>query len=198
MKRIICHGDSLTLGADIEKIYRWPSLLQNATGIEVLNTGIGGDTSAGLLGRFSVDVIARKPDVAILMAGTNDFWWNLPLNAVLANLFSMACQAQHYDIAPMFGLPIPFIVDRASKAFSPPEAGYEQLADRLIKLRDKLMVRAEENGVPHLDFYRLFTDDRGGARTRLYLEDGLHANQQGHRLMAELALSEIRKRLLLG
>lgn len=90
MKRIICHGDSLTEGTDIEEAYRWPSLLQNALGTEVLNTGIGGDTTAGLLSRFSTDVIPRKPDAVILMGGTNDFWWDLPVNNVLANLFSMA------------------------------------------------------------------------------------------------------------
>jgi lysophospholipase L1-like esterase len=49
MKRIICHGDSLTEGKDIEVAYRWPSLLQNALDTEVINTGIGGDTTAGLL-----------------------------------------------------------------------------------------------------------------------------------------------------
>ncbi len=26
---IICHGDSLTEGADVEKAYTWPSLLEN-------------------------------------------------------------------------------------------------------------------------------------------------------------------------
>jgi len=63
MRRIICHGDSLTEGKDIEVAYRWPSLLQNALGTEVINTGIGGDTTAGLLSRFATDVIPRKPDV---------------------------------------------------------------------------------------------------------------------------------------
>ena len=80
MKRIICHGDSLTEGKDIEAAYRWPSLLQNALGTEVINTGIGGDTTAGLLSRFATDVIPRKPDAVILMGGINDFWWDLPID----------------------------------------------------------------------------------------------------------------------
>ena len=46
MKRILCHGDSLTEGTDIEAAYRWPSLMQNALGAKVSNTGIGGDTTA--------------------------------------------------------------------------------------------------------------------------------------------------------
>jgi len=41
MRKIICHGDSLTEGADIEPAYRWPSLLQNSLGgIDVINTAI--------------------------------------------------------------------------------------------------------------------------------------------------------------
>ena len=197
MKQIVCHGDSLTEGKDIEKPYRWPSLLQNAMGVELINTGIGGDTSAGLLGRFSTDVVARKPDLVILMAGTNDFWWDLPVNIVMANLFSMASQAQYYEIAPVFGMPIPFITDRVLKqSYSPPEAGYDRLLQKLISLRNKLTVTAQENEIPILDFYRLFVDSNHEIQTQLYLEDGLHANRQGQRLMAERAVSEIRKLFL--
>lgn len=199
MKRIVCHGDSLTQGTDIEKSYRWPSLVQNSIGVEVINTGIGGDTSAGLLSRFSTDVSARKPDLVILMAGTNDFWWDLPLNIVMANLFSMASQAQYYEIAPMFGMPIPFIADQVLKqSYSPPEAGYDQLANKLISLRNKLTATAQENEIPILDFYRLFIGSDDQIRTQLFLEDGLHANRQGHRLMAELAVTEIRRLFLFG
>ncbi len=89
MRKIICHGDSLTEGADIEPAYRWPSLLQNALGgIEVINTGIGGDSTAGLLSRFTADVVSHKPDTVILLGGTNDFWWDIPVNMVMANLYS--------------------------------------------------------------------------------------------------------------
>ena len=85
MKPIVCHGDNLTEGADIEIAYRWPSLLENVIGREVINTGIGGDTTAGLLSRFPTDVVPLKPLAIILTAGTNDLWWELPVNAVMAN-----------------------------------------------------------------------------------------------------------------
>jgi lysophospholipase L1-like esterase len=199
MKRIICHGDSLTEGADIEKAFRWPSLLQNSINVEVINTGIGGDTTAGLLSRFLTDVVTRKPDLVILMAGTNDFWWDLPVNTVMANLFSMAYQAQHYEIAPMFGMPTPFIADQALKQpYSPPEAGYDRLVSKLTSMRQKLKAAAQESEIPVLDFYRMFSEGDDRIRTHLFLEDGLHANRQGHRLMAELAVSEIKKLFLLG
>ena len=192
MKRIICHGDSLTEGKDIEAAYRWPSLLQNTLGTEVINTGIGGDTTAGLLSRFATDVIPRKPDAVILMGGINDFWWDLPIKTSLANLLTMAYHSQFHGIAPLFGLPMPFDIDRAAKQpYSPPEAGYDQLLAKVKSLREKLKSTADESDIPVLDFYHLFIDDDGQIRSHLFLDDGVHANRQGHRLMAELAMSQI-------
>jgi acyl-CoA thioesterase I len=198
MKRIICHGDSLTEGTDIEEAYRWPSLLQNALGTEVINTGIGGDTTAGLLSRFSTDVIPLKPDVVILMGGTNDFWWDLPVNSVLANLFAMAYQAQFHGIAPLFGLPMPLDVDLATKQpCSPPEAGYENLLVKVKSVGQKLKIAAGESEIPVLDFYHLYMNDDKQLRSHLFLDDGVHANRQGHRRMAELAASQMGKLFLL-
>ena len=192
MKQIFCHGDSLTEGTDIEVAYRWPSLLQNALGTKVINTGIGGDTTAGLLSRFSTDVIPRKPGAVILMGGTNDFWWDLPTNTVLANLFSMAYQAQFHGVAPLFGLPMPFDKNQAAKqSYSPPQAGYDQLLAKVKSLRQKLKTVAGESDIPVLDFYHLFIDEGGQIRSDLFLDDGMHANRQGHRMMAELAASQI-------
>ena len=192
MKQIFCHGDSLTEGADIEVAYRWPSLMQNALGTKVINTGIGGDTTAGLLSRFSTDVIPRKPGAVILMGGTNDFWWDLPTNTVLANLFSMAYQAQFHGVAPLFGLPMPFDKNQAAKqSYSPPQAGYDQLLAKVKSLRQKLKTVAGESDIPVLDFYHLFIGDSGRIRSDLFLDDGMHANRQGHRMMAELAASQI-------
>ena len=192
MKRIICHGDSLTEGKDIEAAYRWPSLLQNVLGTEVLNTGIGGDTTAGLLSRFATDVIPRKPDAVILMGGINDFWWDLPINTAIANLLTMAYHSQFHGIAPLFGLPMPFDIDRAAKQpYSPNETGYDQILANVKSLGEKLKSIADESDIPVLDFYHLFIDDNGQIRQHLFLDDGVHANRQGHRLMAELAISQI-------
>jgi len=200
MQKIICHGDSLTHGADIEPEYRWPALLHNALGgIETLNTGISGDTTAGLLSRFGADVIVHKPDVVILMGGTNDFWWGLPVNMVMANLYAMAYQAQHHGIAPVFGLPTPFDANQAAKQpWNPPESGYARLLDNVQALRQKLATAARESEIPVLDFYRLFTDDSGTVSTALFLEDGVHPNGQGHREMAEMAAVELKKLFLVS
>lgn len=199
MRKIICHGDSLTQGADIEPAYRWPSLLQNALGgMETVNTGIGGDTTAGLLSRFGADVVSRQPDTVIIMGGTNDFWWGVPVNLVMANLFAMAYQARHHGIAPVFGLPTPFDVKSAlQQPWNPPEKGYDRLSSDIKTLARSLAAEAEESEIPVLDFYRLFLDDKAAVKSSLFLEDGVHPNGQGHREMAALAAADLKKRFLI-
>lgn len=200
MQKIICHGDSLTHGADIEPAYRWPALLQNALGgIKTVNTGIGGDTTAGLLSRFGADVISHKPDAVILMGGTNDFWWGLSVNMVMANLYAMAYQAQHHGIAPVFGLPIPFDMEQAKQQpWNPPEQGYDQMSSNIQSLGQTLSAAAEESEIPILDFCGLFLDDHAQVNPTLFLEDGVHPNNQGHKEMAAMAAVELKKLFLVS
>jgi lysophospholipase L1-like esterase len=199
MHKIICHGDSLTLGADIEPAYRWPSLLQNALGgIQTINTGIGGDSTAGLLSRFGADVVSHKPDAVVIMGGTNDFWWGVPVNMVIANLFSMAYQARHHGIAPLFGLPTPFNVQAArQQPWNPPEQGYAGLLGDIRSLIQRLEKEARESDIPVLDFYTLFVDKNATVDPGLFLEDGVHPNGQGNRDMAALAAVELKKLFML-
>jgi lysophospholipase L1-like esterase len=79
--RIICLGDSLTFGYKIKEKYAWPSILGNRMrsiedrrDIEVLNAGITGHTSAQVIERLDRDVIAHRPDLAIVWVGMNDGW----------------------------------------------------------------------------------------------------------------------------
>jgi hypothetical protein len=39
--KIICHGDSLTEGSDIERAYTWSAILEHNLRLPVLNNGIG-------------------------------------------------------------------------------------------------------------------------------------------------------------
>jgi lysophospholipase L1-like esterase len=190
---IICHGDSLTEGADIEKAYAWPSLLENKLGIAVVNRGIGGDTTVGMLSRFSFDVVQKAPRFVILLGGTNDLWWDLALNLIQANLFSMVCQAQHYNIAPVLALPLPIWVEKArAQDWEPPAKGYAHFSGRLQELVKALTASAKECDVALLDFYHLFFDDQGKMRTDYFSDDGLHASRSGHFRMSQAAAALFR------
>jgi acyl-CoA thioesterase I len=186
--KIICHGDSLTEGADLEKAFTWPSLLENNLQVSVVNHGIGGDTTAGMLSRFSFEVLQQRPSLVIIMGGTNDLWWDLDVNIIQANLSSMVCQARHYDITPIMALPLPFWREKAEKQdWEPPARGYDHFGARLHELVKILTISSDQWETPLLDFHSLFLNDQGNVKTEFFLEDGLHANRAGHLCMSKHA-----------
>ena len=189
MKKIVCHGDSLTEAADLEKEYVWTAQIENRLNIEIINSGIGGDTSGGLLGRFYPDAIQHRPDLIIIMGGTNDLWWNLDINTILANIYAMACQARYHNIVPIVGLPLPILVARARKQdYAAPLGGYANFEAKLSKLVSALTKSAKDSEIACLDFYHLFCDKKGRINPKLFLDDGLHPNAEGNRKMASRAV----------
>ncbi len=83
-ERIVFLGDSLTQGCEWSEFY--PG---------VLNRGIGGDTSAGLLKRIG-SVTELKPRAIFLMIGSNDLY-NLGLgpDETLANIRTAVAEIRH-------------------------------------------------------------------------------------------------------
>jgi acyl-CoA thioesterase-1 len=185
MKTLICLGDSLTEGSDMAAGHTWPALVGNALNIRVTNCGIGGDTSAGMLSRFYPEVVAARPDFTLIMGGTNDLWWGVDINAILANLFSMVFQARHHGIVPVIGLPLPVDIETARKNdFSPPWDGYDRFTNHLHRLVKQITHSAQESEVVFVDLYHPFTSENGDIRADLFLPDGLHPSQAGHRIVA--------------
>ena len=194
MKKIVCHGDSLTEAADLEKGYVWSTLVENRLNLEIINSGIGGDTSGGLLSRFYPDAIQHQPDMIIIMAGTNDLWWDLEINSIQANIYAMACQARHHNIIPLVGLPLPILVARARKQdFMAPAGGYTNFDKKLSKLVKALALSGKESDIACIDFYHLFFDKKGKVSPGLFLEDGVHPNAEGNRLMAARAVERLQE-----
>ncbi len=185
MRTMLCLGDSLTEGTEIPVGHGWPALVSNALDLEVMNAGIGGDTTAGMLARLPVLLAANEPAFVFILGGTNDLWWGWEVNAVLGNLFSMVVQTRHHGITPIIGLPLPVHVAAAKAAdFSPPLGGYDRLAQKLEALAEALIFHATESEVVSIDLYRSFLLDGNQVDKTLFLPDGLHPNRPGQQLIA--------------
>lgn len=190
---IVCHGDSLTEATDVKPGEGWAALMAALLKAEVINSGIGGDTSGGLLGRFYPDVIRHRPQAVIILGGANDLWWDLDLGQIQANLFAMACQARFHGIRPVLGLPPPLHGERArTQDMLQPIAGWEVCCRKLAALVEALRSASRASSITCLDFHSLFLDPRGIVRGELYLGNGLHPNAAGHRRMAEAAVDLLR------
>jgi lysophospholipase L1-like esterase len=91
--KIVCLGDSITGQPNLAGYLKWSFVLEAmcdaAKGpgrVQVVNRGIGGDTSAGALKRLQGDVLDQRPDVVVILLGGNDTGQKRPQADVKADL----------------------------------------------------------------------------------------------------------------
>jgi len=182
--KLVCIGDSLTFGYGIKRSEAWTRLIAELHGLEVLNKGVNGDTSGGMLSRFQYDVVLEKPDMVMIMGGVNDLIMGAPVGVVQANITAMAHQARGRMIRPIIGIPTP-VNPRMARQFWSDVTDFEAVAQMQVSLREGLMKFCKDFGVHCIDFYLPFQKavaERG--EHALYI-DGLHPTAEGNRIMAE-------------
>lgn len=86
---IVCLGDSLTSGFGIGAENSYPAHLQNKVNINVINSGISGETTADALARMATDVIAHDPAIVVIQLGANDLQFNVNPATVKANFLNI-------------------------------------------------------------------------------------------------------------
>jgi acyl-CoA thioesterase-1 len=76
---MVCFGDSLTEGygasspSVVDKTKSYPTKKKKKVKINIINAGISGDTASGGLKRVDEDVLAKNPQMLIILLGANDF-----------------------------------------------------------------------------------------------------------------------------
>ncbi|HTC93946.1 MAG TPA: SGNH/GDSL hydrolase family protein [Terriglobales bacterium] len=173
--RVVFMGDSITdnWGRKFGKFF---------PGKPYINRGIGGQTTPQMLIRFRPDVIALKPKVVVVLAGTNDIAGNTgpsTLEAIENNLASMAELARVNGIRVVLASLLP-VCDyiKPQTARRPPE--------QIVALNDWMKDYAAKNGLVYLDYYSSLLDDKKMFKQEL-TNDGLHPNDAGYQVMGPLA-----------
>lgn len=89
--RIVCIGDSITYGYEVEGTLTWIGRLRREEEINLLNVGINGDTCGNMLARFKEHVIDLTPKAVFIMGGGNDILAGTPLDYI-TNCVAMMAQ----------------------------------------------------------------------------------------------------------
>src|ERR1700730_5288627 len=172
--RVVFLGNSITEG--------WaPYFATMFPGKPYIGRGIGGQATAEVVLRFRQDVIALKPKVVVILAGTNDIAGNTgpsTLEMIEDNIASMAELAKANGIRVVLSSVLP-VWDY------PWKPGLEP-APKIIALNKWMKDYAREHGAVYLDYHSAMADARGGMRDGLS-SDGVHPNETGYKLMAPLA-----------
>ena len=174
-RRVVFMGDSITDGWGRKYGKFFP-------GKPYVNRGISGQTTPQMLIRFRPDVIALKPKVVVILAGTNDIAGNtgpMTLEEIEGNLTSMAELAKANRIRVVFSSVMP-VCD-----YIRPQTDRRPL-EKIRALNEWIQAYAKKTGAVYLDYYSAMIDDRGMLKQAITY-DGLHPNEAGYEVMQPLA-----------
>ncbi len=185
--RVVFMGDSIT------ESWTRPEYGGFFHGKPFINRGIGGQTTPQMLIRFRPDVIALKPRVVVILAGTNDISGNtgpVPLSAIEDNLASMAELARAHGIRVVLASVLPVSDHERDEKGRARVQTHRRPPARIVELNRWIERYARLNGHVHVDYFAAMVDGRGWLRKGLS-DDGLHPDARGYEVMAPLALKAI-------
>jgi lysophospholipase L1-like esterase len=180
--RVVFMGNSITDG--------WARYFDSQfPGKPYIGRGIGGQTTPQMLVRFRQDVIALKPAVVVILAGTNDIAGNTgpsTLEMIQDNLASMA------DLARANGIRV--VLSSILPAHDYPWKPGLEPGPKIVAVNRWMKEYAARNDMVYLDYHSAMVDDRLGLPPTL-ANDGVHPTEAGYRLMAPLAEQAIAEAL---
>lgn len=120
-----------------------------------------------MLIRFRPDVIDLKPEVVLILAGTNDIAGNTgyaSLEMIEDNLASMAELANAHGIKVILSSVLPAYDFPWRKGLEP--------AEKIEELNAWIKDYADKNGFIYLDYYAAMVDEKKGLKAA-YTQDGV-------------------------
>jgi lysophospholipase L1-like esterase len=185
-KKIVCFGDSITLGVTqstpdgygalatvegyVPKLWR---LLEEeyGTGIELVNAGIGGENTREAVDRIDFEIRTHEPDLILLLHGVVDVNNEFPrFPVVRSNLREMMRLSRLRGSEVVAGTYLRLNPDGFRIAGS----------IHIPRLNDVIRQEAKDMGVRIADHEERFLGDFSGVGP-----DGLHPNNRGYEIMAE-------------
>jgi len=171
---VVFVGDSLTGNWGLAKVHTeqaFPKLKL------VVNRGIGGDVSRGVLFRLQEDVLDLHPEAMVLLIGTNDLSAKAPVTGIVSNINAILDEAQkEYPNMPIILCTVP---PRNS-----PQAVIDN--NELHSLNTEITkIPAARKNVTLFDLYTTFGNSDGTPDPVNYKKDLLHPSDDGYAKWAD-------------
>jgi len=155
----------------------WWNMLFKAKNI--VNRGIGGDNTYGMVDRMP-EIVASKPQKVFLMAGINDISLNFPLDTIVSNIRKMVKMSKKMAPSCKFYVQSVLPLNENRLAFPLVKGKNPVVRD----LNSRLKTMCGEEGIMFLDIASLLSDQNGDLRIEL-TKDGLHIHPQAYVIWAD-------------
>ncbi len=200
--RILVFGDSITQGYWDTEYGGWVQRLRKECDKqsvkhlknewpEFFNLGVDGDTTSGVTKRLALEIEHRRyvgsPFVCIFAIGLNDTLFSA--NEVASTpeqygdeLDALYAAAGHYSDKIMFVGLTP-VDDKLCNPFAYSSSGKSYKNDRVLNFEEVLRKFCAKNKITHVQIFEKFQERQ---KQENLLADGLHPNDAGHQLIADL------------
>jgi lysophospholipase L1-like esterase len=179
--RVVFLGDSITQA--------WAQEAFIAGNAHYVGRGISGQTTQQMVVRFRADVIALKPLLVHIMAGTNDVAGNngpesdADIEGAIESMVELALANRIKVVL----------------ASIPPAADFEwhpglNPAPRIRQLNAWIKSYASRTGIGYVDYWPALATESGAMKANLSM-DGVHPNSQGYKAMQFLTEAAIQSAL---
>jgi len=170
-KEPVVTGKIIFLGNSITEMGNWAALTGDKS---VINRGIGGDITYGVLKRLN-DVIKRKPSKLFILIGINDIGKDIPDEAIANNYVTIIKRVQA-------GSPDTKIFMQSILPVNPGVPNFPQhyaKQDHVVHTNQLLREVARLTRIQFINIFPLFLDDQQYLDKK-YTFDGLHLNPNGY------------------
>jgi lysophospholipase L1-like esterase len=176
LDKVVCMGDSITAGYPYVTLdqegsrvggYEPPleeMLVDSGHQAVALNYGHPGELSCDGTRRIQGIIDKEKPDIVLVMEGTNDLWFYSP-ESIMTDLASMVNKVIKSGAFPVLATITPDT--RGSKP--------------VTQMNDKIRKWAKDNNVQFADQYTALIDNWSSLRS----SDNFHPNQDGYNVIAQ-------------
>lgn len=189
-------ADVVFMGDSITDAWPQPRYGDFFPGKHYIGRGISGQTTPQMLIRMRPDVVAHKPKVVVILAGTNDIAGNtgpMTNEEIAGNIESMAEIATANGIEVVLSSILPTSNYHQGPNQAAPQTVQRPLS-RIRALNDWMKQYAASRGHVYLDYFAAMIDEAGMLRAELSGDD-LHPNAAGYAIMAPLAQAAIDRAL---
>ena len=152
---------------------------------DFIGRGISGQVTSQMLCRFQSDVIALRPKIVVIMAGTNDIAQNngyISHEHILQNIQSMCELAKQNRIRPVLCSCLPAAAFKWRPEMKP--------AEDIKRLNEMIQEYAKANKITYIDYHSALVDEHGGLPEK-YAADGVHPNMDGYAIMEQILLNNL-------
>ncbi len=167
--KIVFYGDSITEMCDTDTYY--PDL-------DIVNRGISGDTTAGMLERLENNLLSIEPSTVLFLGGINDVDKNISVEEITNNIENIVsqiktrlpeCKVIVQSVYPVNKEKLPRYLNKVNNRDN----------DKVHEINQRLPSICEKYGCLYIDINKILSDEQGNLNSR-YTRDGLHLTKKAY------------------